>query len=132
MDRVVDQRVDGDETIGEPALDDLNAVTIEGTLGAGAERRRLPSGDELLTLRVVVRSAGGRVDTLPVQLGPAPPPGHRPGRGQLGRRRLDEVQRLASGSRVRVEGALRRRWWRGPSGPASAVAVDASSVTPIP
>ncbi|MFA9428568.1 single-stranded DNA-binding protein [Egicoccus sp. AB-alg2] len=106
----------------------VNEVRIIGRASGEPERRTLPSGDELVLLRVVVPRPGGGADTVPVSVGPAPARG-RPGPGQVGRRLLADAQRLPAGERVEVTGALRRRWWRTPGGgPASRMEVQAASV----
>ena len=92
--------------------DDLNAVRLRGRLSAPPERRAQPSGDEVVTLRVVVRRpGGGAVDALDVSLGPAPGAGGRPGPGEVGRRQLARAERFTVDQRVEVVGELRRRWW---------------------
>jgi single-strand DNA-binding protein len=114
----------------DPAAYDRNEVCLTGRVSGAPQRRVLPSGDELVTLRLVVRSVRGRVDTVPIQVGPAPASGHRPAEGQVGRRRLQEAERLADGAGVEVVGSLQRRWWRGPTGAASTMTVTATTITP--
>jgi single-strand DNA-binding protein len=95
----------------EDAAPDHNEVRLVGRVSGRPERRALPSGDEVVTLRVVVRRTPSGVDTLDVSLGPAPPPGARPRTGQVGRRLLSAAERFADGDRVEVVGSVRRRWW---------------------
>ena len=116
----------------EQQAEDRNEVRLVGRLSGRAERRPLPSGDELAELRVVVRRHGGGADTLPVQLGPAPPAGSRKGRRPVGRRDLAAALRLEPGRRVRVVGSLRRRWWQAGGARRSRVEVAATSVVPLP
>jgi single-strand DNA-binding protein len=84
-----------------------NEVIVAGRLAAPGLSRQLPSGDEIVTWRLVV----DRVTSA------------------AGARRVDVVDCTAFGARVRrqslgwheddvieVVGALRRRFWRGPGG----------------
>jgi single-strand DNA-binding protein len=115
-----------------------NEVLIAGRLAAAAEERVLPSGDPIATLRVIVprraqaggtmRRATGRgtsgrspesprgatVDTIDVVCWTA------------GTRRA--ALRLPAGVTVEVAGALRRRFFGGPTGRQSRYEVEASSV----
>lgn len=121
-----------EQTTNEHQPVDRNEVELVGRLSGPVERRALPSGDELAEFRVVVRRHGGRADTLPVQLGPAPPAGVRKGRRSVGRRELAAALRLDPGRRVRVVGSLRRRWWRAGGARRSRVEVAATSVIALP
>ena len=111
----------------EAAVDELarNEVVLVGRVSGAPEERELPSGDALVSFRVVV----------------ARPPGQRS--GSSGRRpptidTLDCVawsagarrtaRSLAEGDVVAVEGALRRRFWRGATGATSRTEVEATSV----
>jgi single-strand DNA-binding protein len=106
-------------------------VRLIGRVSGLPERRVLPSGDEVVVLRVVVRrGSGAAVDTLDVTVGPAPPAGVRPRPGQTGRRLLAAAERLEDGQRVAVDGQLRRRWWGGPGGRRSRVEVRAVRLAP--
>jgi single-strand DNA-binding protein len=102
------------ETAAHPAH--ANTVTLRGRLAAAPECRRLPSGDLLLTFRVVVDR-------------PATP-------GQQ-RRQVDTIDCAAWSARVQrtvgsweggqtvlVEGHLRRRFRRTEGGPVSRVEVE--------
>jgi len=92
-----------------------NEVRLVGRLAAAPEQRQLPSGDVLVVFRVVVSRAdvGGRrgaragpsVDTIDCACW----------RGDV--RRV--VSGWHAGELVEVRGALWRRFWRGPTGPAS-------------
>lgn len=86
-----------------PEADSCNEVTLVGRVSAAPERRELPSGDQLVTLRVVV---------------------DRPPHKGTHKRAVDVIdvacwtrrtQRSAAGLEpddgVRVEGALRRRFF---------------------
>jgi single-strand DNA-binding protein len=98
-----------------------NEVHLVGRVAATPELMDMPSGDELVTWRLVVE---------------------RPPRERLGRRTVDvvdcnaylaKVRRSVStwnpGDIVEVEGALRRRFYRTPAGqPASRYSVQVTSV----
>ena len=119
-----------DEPVPEPEPESVdrtaprNEVVLVGRVPAAPEERELPSGDRLVTWRLVV----GR--------GPVrrPPPGVRPTTVDT----LDCVawtaaaRRSAAGLRpddvVEVRGSLRRRFWRAGAGAASRCEVEASSV----
>lgn len=89
----------------------LNEVQLGGRLAAVPVSVVLPSGDELVTLRLVVPRPPGRgrartrtvsVDTVDCSVWAA----------ALRRR----VSRWQPGDLIEVEGSLRRRFWRGPGG----------------
>lgn len=98
-----------------------NDVTLIGRLSAPASRV-LPSGDRVTTFRVVVdrdardRGPSGRVrvDALECSAFAA-----------AVRRR---VEAWPEGTVVEVRGRLRRRFWRGASGPSSATEVEVRSM----
>lgn len=97
--------------------DQGNAVRLTGRVSAVPDARILPSGDEVVSFRLIVpRSAAAlrrskqRVDTIECTAWPAP----------LRRR----VRKLEPGDIVTVTGALRRRFTRGTGGPTSWVSVD--------
>ena len=96
---------------GPSPMPDRNEVLLVGRISGTPERRALPSGDELVGFRLVVRRAAAGVDTFDVSVGPAPAPGRRPRGTQVGRRLLADAERLEDGARVEVLGELRRRWW---------------------
>jgi single-strand DNA-binding protein len=96
-------------------------VTVIGRLGARVTQRTLPSGDVVTVFTVVVdrpsraRHEGGpAVDAIPCQTF----------RSGVNRR----LATLREGDRVRVEGTLRRRFWRTASGLGSALEVEAGSL----
>ena len=96
-----------------------NEVRLVGRLSATPEPRELPSGDHLVSFRVVVdrpasrRSPGGRavtIDTLECVV-------------------WTSALRKAAvawhpGDVLELEGALRRRFWRTPGGPSSRYEVE--------
>jgi single-strand DNA-binding protein len=105
----------------------LNEVALRGRASAPGEERTLPSGDVIVTLRVVVpREAGARratggaearrasVDTIDVVCWTA--------------RTRRAAMRLAAGDSVEVGGALRRRFFGGPAGRQSRYEVEATTV----
>lgn len=89
---------------GEVPTEAVNEVRLVGRLGADPQARELPSGDEIVQLRLVVRrsapSSPGRptVDTIDATCWSA-----------VARR---AATRLRSGELVEVQGALRRRFFR--------------------
>jgi single-strand DNA-binding protein len=111
--------------------EDRNEVRLVGRVSGTPERRSLPSGDELVSLRVVVNRRPSGVDTLDVAVGPAPPSGARPREGQVGRRLLATAERLEPGDRVEVRGSLHRRWWGSGGVRQSRVEVRAEQVAPV-
>lgn len=103
-----------------------NLVQLVGRVSAQPESRELPSGDELVTFRLIVTR----------------PPSRRAGAGE--RTSVDVIDiacwsvrarrsaaRLAPDLTVRVEGALRRRFFQTPGGAASRYEVEAVSVRPV-
>lgn len=122
----------------------VNEVRVLGRVSAGARERTLPSGDTLVSLRVVVprpasahsgrtrRSGRDSVDTS--ARGSSQ-------RGRASRVSVDTFECVAWGKRARmtflslgpdehvvVEGSLRRRFWRSGGGVASMVEIDVSRV----
>ena len=101
----------------------VNEVIVGGRVSAQPEERELPSGDTVVQLRLVVprsdpraRAGGGgaTVDTIDVACWTK----------ALQRKAI----RLKPGDLVTVRGALRRRFWRSPAGPASRYEVEASAL----
>lgn len=92
-----------------------SSVALTGRLGARVDVRTLPSGDEVTTFTVVVDRPPGRgssasVDAIPCQAFLV----------AVARR----ARSLEPGTWVRVEGVLRRRFWRAGTGLASAMEVE--------
>ena len=100
-----------------------NEVTLVGRVSAAPERRDLPSGDQLVTLRVVV---------------------DRPPQKGVTKRAVDvidvacwtkRVQRTAAGldadDTIRVEGALRRRFFAAGGGRTSRYEVEATRLVRV-
>ncbi len=107
-------------TTAEDATGPFSAVTIQGRLGTRVDRRELPSGDEVTVFTVVVDRLGrdiaktgarpATVDAISCQTFRAP----------VARR----LAALEAGQWIRVEGTLRRRFWRSGTGLGSAMEVD--------
>jgi single-strand DNA-binding protein len=108
-----------------------NEVTLVGRVSALPEQRDLPSGDQLVTLRVVV-------DRPPQRAGPK-------GAQKKGQKRTVDVIDVACWTKrtqrtaialeaddgVRVEGALRRRFFAAGGGRASRYEVEAARLVRI-
>ncbi|HEX8496233.1 MAG TPA: hypothetical protein VF661_03480 [Actinomycetales bacterium] len=98
-------------------IEPLNEVRLRGRWTA-ASVRELPSGDELVSARVVVQREGAGVDTIDCAVWtPA-----------LRRRSLA----IPEGTCVEVDGSLRRRFWRTPAGAASRYEVEVSGLRRVP
>lgn len=105
----------------------VNTVTLVGRVSAAPEVRAMPSGDELVTFRVIVprspagRAGGGeertRVDVVDVACWSA--------------RTRRSARRLEADRVVQVEGALRRRFFRSGGGAASRYEVEARSISRV-
>jgi single-strand DNA-binding protein len=93
-----------------------NEVSLTGRVGAAPEQRALPSGDVLVSFRLVVdrppprRERGPTVDTIECA-------------AWLGTVRRT-VLAWSPGDVVEVTGALRRRFWRGGAGAVSRTEVE--------
>lgn len=101
---------------------DQNFVRLTGRVPAAPTERVLPSGDPLVTWRLVVdrparRAGGASIDTIDCTAWTA------------GSRR--SALSLSPGVVVEVTGALRRRFWRGPAGPASRCEVEVSAIRKV-
>jgi single-strand DNA-binding protein len=105
------------------AVIDRNDVVLRGRLSAPAELRTLPSGDTLITFRLVVRrpeprARGQSVDVLSC----------------ISHDRA--LQRRAAawqpGEVIEVEGALQRRFWRTGAGTASVCEVNCRRGRKVP
>jgi len=105
---------------GDP--EDPNVVRLMGRVGADPAEKELPSGDHIVTWRVIVEQ-------------PAPTRKSGP------RSRVDTIDCIAWSARVRrtaltlsaedrvvVQGCLRRRFWQTGSGPASRYEVEVTAL----
>ena len=94
----------------------VNTVELSGRVSGEPSARSLPSGDELVTLRLVVaRPAGGPVDTIDLACWSA-----------ASRR---SAGRVNDGDHVHATGALRRRFFRTPGGAASRYEVEVTKLS---
>lgn len=102
-------------TAASPSSD--NYVFLRGRLAAAVEYRDLPSGDALAVFRVTVaRPSADRARVDSIECASVRAKVHR------------SLARAEPGDEVEISGALHRRFWRTPSGPASRYAVDVASV----
>jgi single-strand DNA-binding protein len=94
-----------------------NHVFLRGRLAAAVELRDLPSGDVLAVFRITVaRPSADRVRVDSIECASVRAKVHR------------SLARAEPGDEVEVTGALHRRFWRTPTGPASRYAVDVETV----
>jgi single-strand DNA-binding protein len=103
-----------------PADQSVNTVRLSGRVSAAPQARLLPSGDEVVSFRLVVprstaarRRSKQRVDTFECSAWTA--------------RLRRTVRRLEAGDLVTVTGELRRRFSRGANGPMSWVSIELAS-----
>jgi single-strand DNA-binding protein len=117
--------VPGEEVghVPESKVDDhVNEVRIRGRVSGEPRRRTLPSGDEIVSIRVVVPRAGrGRP--------PTGSPGARVTVDTIdcvawNRRSQNAMAGLTSDDHVLVTGALRRRFWRAGASVASMFEIE--------
>ena len=116
------RKIQGDAAVGTSGLG-VNEVIMSGRISGSPEERELPSGDSVVQLRLVVPrtasrgrtgGAGATVDTIDVSCWTK----------ALQRKAV----RLKPGDLVTIRGALRRRFWRSPGGPASRYDVEATGL----
>jgi single-strand DNA-binding protein len=109
-----------------------NEIRLIGRLSAPARVLDLPSGDRLVTFRVIVDRPGPRQSRAgrDSRADQAPARGGSPRRvdtidcATWTRREQRRVERWRPGDLVEVQGHLRRRFRRGDSGPVSRVEVE--------
>ncbi len=111
------------QTPAPPETESLNEVTLVGRVSAAPERRDLPSGDTLVTLRVVVDRPPQRgvtkraVDVIGVAC--------------WSKRTQRTARGLEPGDCVRVEGALRRRFFAADGARANRYEVEAGRLVRV-
>jgi len=117
--------MNSDTSTAPPDHQSVNVVRLSGRVAATPEARLLPSGDEVVSFRLIVprsatarRRSKQRVDTIECSAWTA--------------RLRRSVRRLEAGDSVAVTGELRRRFTRGASGPMSWVNVDLATCEPTP
>lgn len=103
----------------DPLRNPRNEVFLQGRVSSEPQERELPSGDVVVEFRIVVdriRSRGKKreVDTLDIAI-------------WLAKVRVRALK-LAVDDWVAIDGSLRRRFWRSPSGIASRWQVEASQL----
>lgn len=94
----------------------MNDVMLRGRVSGEPSEKELPSGDHVVEFRLIVRRDNRKgVDTLDIAAWS--PKVRRTGLS------------LKTDEWVEVSGAIRRRFWQGPSGLASRWQVEASAIT---
>lgn len=107
-----------------------NEVVVAGVLATTPEARDLPSGDEVVSLRLTVRSPASTSRKRASKQGStSDEPRRRDAADSLACAvwRADMRRRALAcrpGDLVQVEGALRHRYWRGPGGLASRYEIE--------
>lgn len=111
---------DGAATQLDAAATGTNSVQLVGRVSADPSAQTLPSGDPVVTFRLVVdrpadpsRPRAPRVDTIDCTAW----------RADVRR----TVGRWHAGDVVSISGSLRRRFWRGAAGPASRSEVEVTT-----
>src|SRR3712207_3549758 len=105
------------------AVIDRNDVVLRGRLSAPAELRTLPSGDTLVSFRLVVRRPGPPVRGQSVDVLSCI---------SYDRSLQRRVAAWQPGDVVEVEGALQRRFWRTGGGTASVCEVNCRRGRKVP
>ena len=96
----------------------VNEVLLRGRVSGEPMEKEMPSGDRVVEFRIVVpRKTQEGVDTLDIAAWTA-----RTRRTGLA---------LKGGEWVEISGAIRRRFWRAPSGLASRWQIEASAISRI-
>lgn len=102
------------------SVESVNEVRLVGRLSGEPAVRVLPSGDELTVWRLVVDREAEKSSPRSPSVDTIDCVAHRPA-----------VQRMATrwsaGDTLEVQGALRRRFWRGAGGTASRCEVEVSA-----
>lgn len=96
----------------------FNNVLLRGRVSGEPSERELPSGDHVVEFRIVVgRGSRDGVDTLDIAAWSA--------------KSRRESLSLKSDEWVEISGAVRRRFWKAPSGVASRWQIEASEISRI-
>lgn len=96
----------------------VNEVLLRGRVSGEPTERELPSGDRVVEFRIVIpRKSRAGVDTLDIAAWTAKT--RRTGLALKGE------------EWVEISGAIRRRFWQGPSGLASRWQIEASAISRI-
>lgn len=110
------------DSVGEAGS--CNEVILRGRVGAEAQERVLPSGDCIVTARLIVdrdahslKRSSQRVDTIDCVAWTT--------------RVQRSMRRWGQGDQVEVRGSMRRRFFRTPGGPASRVEVEIKTTKKI-
>lgn len=104
------------EMVEKSSVRGVNEVRIVGRLSRAVERRELPSGDEILSFRLVVDRPEAafrgkqRVDVLDCVV--------------WGGRPMRSVLTWGAGDVVEVDGAIRRRFFKATTGTSSRVEIE--------
>ena len=106
------------------ALAGRNEVVLLGRVSGAPEERELPSGDRLVSWRLVVERPPVRKPPTGLRL-PTVDTLDCVARGAGPRR---TARSLSDGDVVVLEGSLRRRFWRGPTGASSRTEVEVDVV----
>ena len=114
-----------DEAAAPEAGTTRNEVVLVGRVSGAPEERELPSGDCLVSWRVVVDRPPPR---RPVPEGVRPPTVDTVDCVAWSASVRRTARGLADGDVVAVEGALRRRFWRGGAGAVSRTEVEVASL----
>ena len=106
-------------TTDQPLRNPRNEVFLEGRVSSEPQERELPSGDLVVEFRIVIdrlkqRGAKREVDTLDIAAWSA--------------RARKRAMTLAVDDWVSIDGAVRRRFWKAPTGLASRWQVEASQL----
>ena len=109
----------------DPGSAAINEVTLVGRVSAAPEERELPSGDLLVSWRVIVDRPPQRRQASASGRGPTVDTVHCVTFSGAVRR---TARSLAAGDVVRVEGALRQRYWRAGAGVSSRTEVEVLAV----
>jgi single-strand DNA-binding protein len=116
------RKIQGDAAVGTSGLG-VNEVIMSGRISGSPEERELPSGDTVVQLRLVVPRSGSRVRT-----GGGGPTVDTIDVSCWTKTLQRKAVRLKPGDLVTIRGALRRRFWRSPGGPASRYDVEATGL----